>query len=325
MTSPESAVPSRRVQFDRYGPADVLQAAEVPRPPAGAGEVIVRVVAAGLNPGEIAIRDGALDAIFPATFPSGQGSDFAGRVVETGPGVTGLAAGDEVLGWSDQRSAQADFVVSDPRHLTARPAALDWIRAGSLWAIGVTSFAAVRAARIRAGEVVAVSGATGGVGRLAAQLALRAGARVVGIASAASAGRLRVIGVAPVAYGDGLAGRLRQLAPGGIDAFVDAHGGGYVDLAVELGIAPDRIDTITDFDAAQRHGTRTDASPQASDRDVLATIAGHVAWGRLTMPVAAVYPLEQVRAAYTELASGHVYGKIVLSTEMPTDAQPLRA
>jgi NADPH2:quinone reductase len=308
---------SRRVQFDCYGPAEVLQVADVPRPQAGEGQVLVQVVTAGINPGEIAIRNGRLDAMFPATFPSGQGSDFAGRVVETGPGVTELAPGDEVLGWSDNRSAQADYVLSDPRHLTARPAALDWIRAGSLWAIGVTSFSAVRAVGIRAGEVVAVSGAAGGVGRLAAQLARRAGARVLGIASAASAEQLQAIGVEPVAYGDGLASRLRELAPGGIDAFVDAHGDGYVDLAAAVGVAPDRIDTIIDFDAAQRLGAKTDASPQASNRDILATMAGYVAWGRLTMPIAAVYPLEQVRAAYTELAGGHVYGKIVLATEMP--------
>ena len=98
---------SRRVQFDRYGPADVLQVADVPRPQAGEGQVLVQVVAAGINPGEIAIRNGALDAMFPATFPSGQGSDFAGRVAGTGQGVTEFAAGDEVLGWSDSRSAQA--------------------------------------------------------------------------------------------------------------------------------------------------------------------------------------------------------------------------
>ena len=204
---------SRRVQFDRYGPADVLQVADVPRPQAGEGQVLVQVVAAGINPGEIAIRNGALDAMFPATFPSGQGSDFAGRVAETGQGVTEFAPGDEVLGWSDSRSAQADYVLSDPRHLTTRPAALDWIRAGSLWAIGVTSFSAVRAVGIRAGDVVAVSGAAGGVGRLAAQLARRAGARVLGIASAASAERLQAIGVEPVAYGDGLASRLRAARP----------------------------------------------------------------------------------------------------------------
>ena len=182
---------SRRVQFDRYGPVDVLHVAEVPRPSAGEGQVLVEVAAAGINPGEIAIRNGAMEAMFPATFPSGQGSDFAGRVVETGPGVTGFAPGDEVTGWSDRRSAQADHVLSDPRHLITKPPALDWIRAGALWAIGVTSFSAVRA-----GDVVAVSGATGGVGGLAAQLARRAGARVLGIASAGHADLLTAIGVA---------------------------------------------------------------------------------------------------------------------------------
>ena len=131
---------SRRVQFDRYGPVDVLHVAEIPRPSAGEGQVLVEVAAAGINPGEIAIRNGAMEAMFPATFPSGQGSDFAGRVIETGPGVTGFAPGDEVMGWSDRRSAQADHVLSDPRHLIAKPPALDWIRAGALWAIGVTSF-----------------------------------------------------------------------------------------------------------------------------------------------------------------------------------------
>jgi NADPH:quinone reductase-like Zn-dependent oxidoreductase len=315
---------SRRVQFDQYGPADVLHIVDVPRPTAGDAQILVRVAAAGINPGEIAIRNGALEQMFPATFPSGQGSDFAGRVVEVGSGVTGFAPGDEVIGWSDSRSAQADYVLSDPGHLTAKPPALDWIRAGALWAIGVTSFSAVRAVALRPGEVVAVSAAAGGVGGLAAQLARRAGARVLGIASPASAGRLRAIGVEPVAYGDGLADRLRSLAPDGIDAFIDTHGDGYVDLAVALGVAPGRIDTIIDFAAAQRHATKTDASPQASTPEVLATMADHVAWGRLTMPIAAIYPLEQVRDAYTELAGGHVDGKIVLSTEIPAAAPPLR-
>jgi len=316
---------SRRVQFDQYGPADVLRVADVPRPSAGDGQVLVQVLAAGINPGEIAIRTGAMEQMFPATFPSGQGSDFAGRVVEVGPGVTGFAPGDEVMGWSDRRSAQADHVVSDRQHLIAKPRALDWIRAGALWAIGVTSFSAVRAVAVQPGEVVAVSAAAGGVGGLAAQLARRAGARVLGIASAASAGRLRAIGVEPVAYGDGLAERLRSLAPGGIDAFIDTHGDGYVDLAVALGVSPDRIDTVIDFAAAQRHGAKADASPQASTPDVLATMAEHVAWGRLTVHIAAIYPLDQVRDAYTELASGHVYGKIVLSTEMAADDPPCAA
>ena len=316
---------SRRVQFDHYGSPDVLRIVDVPRPSAGDGQVLVQAAAAGINPGEIAIRNGAMEQMFPAAFPSGQGSDFAGRVVEVGPGVTEFAPSDEVMGWSDRRSAQADHVVSDRQHLIAKPRALDWIRAGALWAIGVTSFSAVRAVAVQPGEVVAVSAAAGGVGGLTAQLSCRAGARVLGIASAANAGRLRAIGVEPVVYGDGLADRLRSLAPGGIDAFIDTHGDGYVDLAVALGVTPDRIDTIIDFAAAQRHGAKTDASPQASTPDVLATMAEHVAWGRLTVPIAAIYPLEQVRDAYAELASGHVYGKIVLSTEVAADAPPLRS
>jgi NADPH:quinone reductase-like Zn-dependent oxidoreductase len=316
---------SRRVQFDHYGPADVLHVVDVPRPSAGDGQVLVRVAAAGINPGEIAIRSGAMEPMFPATFPSGQGSDFAGRVAEVGPGVAGFAPGDEVMGWSDSRSAQADYVVSDPQHLTAKPRALDWIRAGALWAIGVTSFSAVRAVAVQPGEVVVVSAAAGGVGGLAAQLARRTSARVLGIASTANAGRLRAIAIEPVGYGDGLADRLRSLAPGGIDAFIDTHGDGYVDLAVALGVTPDRIDTIIDFAGAKRHGTKTDASPQASKPEVLAMMAEDVAWGRLSMPIAAIYPLEQVRGAYTELAGGHVYGKIVLSTEMAAGAAPLRS
>ena len=267
---------SRRVQFGHYGPAGVLRVVDVPRPSAGDGQVLVRVAAAGINPGEIAIRNGAMEQMFPAVFPSGQGSDFAGRIAEVGSGVTEFAPGDEVMGWSDSRSAQAGYVVSDRQHLTAKPPALDWIRAGALWAIGVTSFLAVRAVAVQPGETVAVSAAAGGVGGLAAQLALRAGARVLGIASAANAGRLRAIGVEPVAYGEGLANRLRSLAPNGIDAFIDTHGDGYVDLAADLGVTPDRIDTIIDFAAAQRHGVKTDASPQASTPDVLATMAEHV-------------------------------------------------
>jgi NADPH:quinone reductase-like Zn-dependent oxidoreductase len=98
-----------------------------------------------------------------------------------------------------------------------------------------------------------------------------------------------------------------------------------VDLAVVLGVTPDRIDTVIDFAAAQRHGAKTDASRQASTPDVLAMMAEHVARGRLTVPIAAVYPLEQVRDAYTELVGGHIYGKIVLSAEMPADAPPLRS
>lgn len=166
-----------RVQFDHYGSPDVLRVVDVPRPSAGDGQVLVQVAAAGNNPGEIAIRNGAMEQMFPATFPSGQGSDFVGRVVEIGPGVTEFAPGDEVMGWSDRRSAQADHLVSGRQHLIAKPRALDWIRAGALWAIGVTSFSAVRAVAVQPGEVVAVSAAAGRGARQWARPIARGGAR----------------------------------------------------------------------------------------------------------------------------------------------------
>jgi len=311
---------TRAVRFDQYGDVDVLRIENVERPQPAADQILVEVVAAGINPGEIAIRSGLLHERWPATFPSGEGSDLAGRVVEAGASVTEFAVGDEVLGWSDWRSSHADYVLVPADHLTRKPLALDWIRAGGLFVAGVTAYAAVRAVQPTAGEVVVVSGAAGGVGSLALQLARNAGATVIGIASESNAAWLRSVGAIPVAYGDDLAERLRKVVPSGIDAFVDTYGNGYVDLAVELGVDPARVDTIIDYAAAQRTGAKAEGSSTASDAEILAFVAEEVAWGRIVLPIAAVYPLEAVGDAYTELAARHTRGKIVLSMELPPDA-----
>lgn len=282
-------------------------------PSPGAGEVVVRVMATGIGPGEAAIREGKLDSVLPATFPSGQGSDLAGVVHAVGAGVQKVAPGDEVLGWSDHRSAQADYVRTEADHVTPRPPMLDWVRAGAMFVAGVTASTAVGSVAPRTGETVVVSSAAGGVGSLAVQVARMAGARVIGIAGPARADWLRAVGVEPVAYGDGLEQRLADTA-GHIDAFVDTHGDGYVDLAVRLGVAPERIDTTIDYEAAQRHHARTDASPEGSHVSVLARMAGLVAWGEVVMPLAGLYPLTQVKAAYRQLAGGHTHGKIALVT-----------
>ena len=139
---------------------------------------------------------------------------------------------------AERRTAQAQYVTSSPSQLITKPPSLDWFRAGSLFVVATTAVGAVRAVSLKPGDVVAVSGAAGGVGSLAVQLARRAGARVIGIASDENAEFLRSVGVEPVAYGDGLAERLRDLAPKGLDAFIDLFGGGYVELAVTLGVAP---------------------------------------------------------------------------------------
>jgi NADPH:quinone reductase-like Zn-dependent oxidoreductase len=313
----------KAVQLSAYGGLEQLAIVDVAKPEPQAGEVIVRVIAAGTNPGEIAIREGYLKAAFPMAFPFGQGTDFAGRVDAVGAGVTAFAPGDAVLGWSHERSAQAEYVRSTPERLIAKPPSLDWFRAGSLSVVAFTAVAAVRAVALQPGEVVAVSGAAGGVGSLAVQLAQRTGARVLGIASDASAPFLRSVGVEAIAYGDGLAERLRAAAPKGLDAFIDLFGDGYLDLAVTLGVAPQRMNTIIDFAGATKVGAKTDGSAAATSRETLAFVAGAIAWGDLVMPLSAIYPFAMVRGAYAELARRKTHGKIVLALD-PRITAPLR-
>jgi NADPH:quinone reductase-like Zn-dependent oxidoreductase len=302
----------KAVRFDGYGGVDVLEVRDVPRPVPGPGQVLVQVKAAGINPGEAKIREGLLHSRWPATFPSGQGSDLAGVVAETGPGVTGWSAGDEVIGYTDDRSSQAEYVLVEAEHLTARPAALPWPAAGSLFVVGATAYAAVRAVALSPGDTVVVSGAAGGVGSIAVQLARRAGATVIGLASEPNHAWLAGHGVTGVSYGDGVADRVRQAAPR-VDAFIDTVGGDYVELALELGVAPSRVDTVANFEAVAKYGVKADGNAAGASASVLAELAALVAGGELDFPVAATYPLDQVRAAYTELAGGHVHGKIVLT------------
>lgn len=302
----------KAVRFDSYGDVDVLHVADVPRPSPGNGQVLVHVRAAGTNPGEASIRAGLLHDRWPATFPSGQGSDLAGVVDEVGPGVTGVAVGDEVIGYTHDRSSQAELVVVDAGHLTPKPPAVPWEVAGALFVVGTTAWAAVRAVAPDKGETVVVSGAAGGVGSLAVQLAADTGASVIGLASEQHHDWLRAHGAVPVTYGDGVADRIRAAAGGRVDAFVDTYGHGYVDLAVGLGVAPGRVDTILDWDAAERHGTRTDGNSAGARPEVLAELADRIAAGRLELPIAATYPLEDVRDAYRELEQRHTLGKIVL-------------
>jgi NADPH:quinone reductase-like Zn-dependent oxidoreductase len=303
----------KAVRFDEYGGVDVLQVRDVPRPVPGPGQVLVQVKAAGINPGEAKIREGLMHSRFPATFPSGQGSDLAGIVAETGPGVTGWTAGNEVIGYTDNRASQAEYVLVEADNLTARPAAVPWPAAGSLFVVGATAYAAVRAVTLTAGDTVVVSGAAGGVGSIAVQLARRAGATVIGLASEPTPAWLAVHGVIGVSYGDGVADRIRQAAPK-VGALIDTAGGDYVELALnDLGVAPSRIDTIVRFDAVAQYGVKAEGNGAGASAAVLAELAGLIADGELDFPVAATFPLDQVREAYTELASGHVHGKIALT------------
>jgi NADPH:quinone reductase-like Zn-dependent oxidoreductase len=301
----------KAVRFDEYGGVEVLKVVDVPRPVPGAGQVLVQVKAAGINPGEAKIRAGLLAARWPATFPSGEGSDLAGIVAETGPRVSGVSVGDEVIGWTDNRASQAEYVVVEEQHLTAKPAGVPWEVAGALFVAGATAYATVRAVSLTEGDTVVVSGAAGGVGSLAVQLARRADATVIGLASQANFGWLAGHGVIPVAYGDGVAHRIR-LAAGKVDAFIDTFGADYVQLALELGVEASRIDTIANFEAVARYGVKGDGNGAGASASVLAELAGLIAAGELEVPIAATFPLDQVQDAYRQLATGHILGKIVL-------------
>jgi NADPH:quinone reductase-like Zn-dependent oxidoreductase len=303
---------ARAVRFDEYGGIDVLKVVEVPRPVPGPGQVVVQVKAAGINPGEAAIRKGLLADRWPATFPSGQGSDLAGVVAEIGAGVDAFAVGDEVLGFTHNRASHADFVLVEAADLAARPAGVSWEAAGALFVAGTTAYAAVRAVSAGAGDIVVVSGAAGGVGSIAVQLAAAAGAQVIGLASPENHQWLAAKGVIPVAYGDGVADRIRDASGGRVDAFIDTFGSGYVELAISLGVRPDRIDTIIDYGAAEKFGVKTAANSDAASAEVLSELAGLISAGRLEIPIARVYPLDEVRAAYQELEQRHTRGKIAL-------------
>jgi NADPH:quinone reductase-like Zn-dependent oxidoreductase len=302
----------KAIRFDRYGDVDVLYVAEVQRPVPGPGQVLVAVKAAAVNPGEASVRQGVYAQRWPATFPSGQGSDLAGVVAETGPDVTGYAVGDEVIGYTDDRASQAEYVLVAQEHLTARPGAVPWEVAASLYVAGSTAWAAVRAVDLHEGDTVVVSGAAGGVGSITVQLARLAGARVIGLASEPNHEWLAGHGVLPVTYGEGVEERIREASGGRVDAFIDTFGGGYVDLALRLGIPVGRIDTIIDFEAAEKYGVKTDGNAVGASAETLAELAALVDKGALEIPIARVYPLAEVRDAYRELERRHTRGKIVL-------------
>ncbi|MGK3204297.1 zinc-binding dehydrogenase [Amycolatopsis sp. MEPSY49] len=224
-----------------------------------------------------------------------------------------MRAGDEVLGWSQEWSAHAEYVAVPATQLIAKPLGLPWDVAGSLFVTPMAGLAGFNAVEPAAGEVVVVSGATGGVGFTAAQLARRTGATVLGIGNPAKAGHLRAHDIIPVPFDGDIAEAVRNAADGRkIDAFIDAVGSGYVRLALDLGVPPERITTAVDYQAAKEHGIAAKGTMDAGGLPALRMLAGLAAAGDLDIPIAATYPLAEVKAAYTTLAEHRPFGRVVL-------------
>ncbi|HWD07357.1 MAG TPA: NADP-dependent oxidoreductase [Amycolatopsis sp.] len=309
-----SATTSRAVQFESFGGPETLHVREVPVPQAGPGQIRVRVTAAGLNPMDwFMTSDAETAARFGLSLPCGFGTDYAGVVDQVGDGVSEFAVGDRVFGGAMSR-AVADHVIVDVAGTIAAggeahrtPDDVDDRTAATLAIAGCTAAAALAVVKPGPGDVVLIGGAGGGVGVFAVQLARLAGARVIGTGSAASADALRALGAEPVTYGDGLVERVRALVPDGVTAALDLHGTDTVHAARELGVPDERITTIAGQVDGITSANGANAAPGAIDE-----IATLVAEGRLRVPIAATYPVEEIRTAVELQAGRHVHGKVVI-------------
>ncbi|MEX0169629.1 NADP-dependent oxidoreductase [Streptomyces sp. LMG1-1-1.1] len=304
------------ITYEEFGGPEVLRhttGVDVPEP--GPGEVRVRVAAVGLNPVDWKRRYGWVEEFYPTTFPAVPGLEFAGTVDALGEGVTDLALGDEVLGWT-KTGAYAEYAIAGT--VAPKPAGLSWEAAASLPVAGETAQRVLDLIGVREGETLFLHGAAGVVGSVAVQLAVAAGITVVGSASESNHAYLRELGAIPVAYGDGLADRVRAAAPDGVDAVFDAAGHGVLPVAIELlggeGAADkNRIATIAATDAAEFGITFSGASGDPDDvRRGLTAHARLAAEGTLAVRLADTLPLKEAARAQELSESGHVRGKLVL-------------
>ena len=301
----------KAVVYRRYGGPEVLEYTDVPNPKLSHNSVLVRVRAAALNPADHLLQAGLGDSHTDAWFPVIPGWDVAGVVEQLGAGVTEFAPGDEVIGYIRQEvlhhGAYAELVSAPVEALARKPRTASWSEAAGLPLSGLTAYRAiVQTLEVAPGETVLIHGAAGGVGAVAAQLALARQARVIGVASARHHPFLRSIGVLPVAQGDGLAGRIRALAADGIDAVLDCVGKGCLHATTELGSSRARSCSIADG------GPGITTVFARLDSAVLARLVEMVDAGGLRVPIAATYPLAQAAAAQTALKQPHPPGKIVL-------------
>lgn len=305
----------KAITISSYGGPDVIELTERPDPVPGPDGVLVRVRASSVNPVDYKIREGYLQGAFPHHLPLILGWDVAGVVEQVGPAVTEYQVGDEVFGYvrkdSVEHGTYAELVVAGLRHLSRKPSSLTFEQAAALPLAGLTALQCLDAVGVEQGETVLVHAAAGGVGSFAVQLAAARGARVIGTAGEANHDYLRGLGADPVTYGDGLADRVRALAPDGVDAVLDLVGGEALAVSPQLAGDPSRIVSITDAATALGFGGRyVFVRPDPND---LARLSALVEDGALRVEIARTVPLAQAAAAQQLVQDGHVRGKVVLT------------
>ncbi|WP_188189554.1 NADP-dependent oxidoreductase [Nonomuraea sp. SYSU D8015] len=300
----------RAAAFAEPGGPEVLKVMELPAPQAGPGQVRVRVKAAGVQPFDTAVRQGWLPPYLSATdYPRIPGNEFAGVVDQVGEGVTGVSVGDEVLGFSALFS-YAKYIVVPGTDVAPKPAGVPWEVAGGLTSGVQTAELALDGLGVKEGETLLVHGAAGSVGTAAVQIARMRGATVIGTAREVNHDYLRDLGAIPVVYGEGLADRVRALAPGGVDAALDGAGGHALEVSLELVPERGRIVTLVEHGKAEELGVKLVQGVRTAER--LGRYARLYAEGRFKFPVRRAYRLEEAADAHREIETGHGAGKIVL-------------
>ncbi|MEV0145375.1 MULTISPECIES: NADP-dependent oxidoreductase [unclassified Nonomuraea] len=300
----------RAAAFATPGGPEVLQVMEVPLPEPGPGQVRVRVRAAGVQPFDAAVRRGWTPPGVTGGLPRVPGNEFAGVVDEVGEGVSGVEPGAEVLGFS-LLNAYAEYVVVPAAHVTPKPGGVPWEVAGALTAAVQTAELALDGLAVGEGDTLLVHGAAGAVGTAAVQIARWRGATVIGTAREENHEHLRSLGAVPVVYGDGLADRVRALAPGGVDAALDGAGGVAVDVSLELVKDRARVLTLVEHGKAAELGIKVTRGERTAER--LGRYAAEYASGRLLFPIRRTYRLEEAADAHREIETGHGRGKIALT------------
>ncbi len=295
----------RAVRYDEFGGPEVLRIVEVDEPHAGAGEIRIVVNACGVNPIDWKLREGYMGG----ELPQGMGLEVAGVVDEVGDDVATVSAGDTVFGPTSDGAA--DFALLTD--FAKIPAALDFAGAAALPVAVETAVRCLDLLEVASGMTLLVNGGAGAVGTVAVQLAVARGARVIATASERNAPRLRGYGAEVTAYGDGLSERVAELAGDGVDRVLDMGPGGALAELVAIAGDPGRVLTISDFQDAEAHGVLVTGGPGTTRRwDALDHAAALVEEGRLSLPVAQTFALDQVAEAERLSQSGHVSGKLVL-------------
>lgn len=299
----------RAAQFSRFGGPEVLDIVDLPEPHAGSGEVRIRVRAAGVNASDWKKRSGQMDQELPQTL----GYEAAGVVDEIGDRVTGVEAGDKVVGIGGGGAAQAEFAVLST--WAPIPASLDFVSAAAVPSTVETAARALDQLGVAEGSTLLINGASGSIGSAAVQFAVHRGARVIGTGSPATHDYLRSLGAEPVAYGAGMAQRVRAIVPEGVDSALDVAGSGVLPELIDLAGGAQNVVTIADFPGAQKYGVHFSRGSSGRAEYAIALAMQLIDEGTFRIPVGHTFPLENVAEAHRLGESGTTRGKLVLTLD----------